>query len=413
MLSNYLKLAWKVLGRRKFFTFVSLFGIALTLMVLVVAVAVVDQIIGAQAPEVNQDRMLVVRHVRLSGKGTSSGANVGPLVVSDYLRDLSGVEMIAYYNNGGDVRSQGQGSVYNIKLTDGAYWRILRFDFLEGGPFDEDDVRSRRMVAVISRRSADRAFGPGPALGKTLELEGQNFRVVGVVKDVPPLRKLGHADVWVPLTTEKGAAPRPELLGGGTAVLLMQSRAVIPAAKAAFRERIAHFQSPNPRRWTRMVAPLETRFESEAREVFGKEADDREDYSTALAGVLVLIAAAFMLLPALNLVNLNMSRILERAAEIGVRKSFGATGRTLVLQFLVENLVLTLLGAALGLVLAVFVLRNLGETDLLPHAQLQLNARVAAVVGLLTVLFGVVSGIYPAWRMSRLHPVQALKGGGR
>ena len=57
-----------------------------------------------------------------------------------------------------------------------------------------------------------------------------------------------------------------------------------------------------------------------------------------------------MLLPAVNLVNLNASRIMERASEIGVRKAFGASSRTLVGQFVVENVVLTLIGAALGFV---------------------------------------------------------------
>ena len=61
----------------------------------------------------------------------------------------------------------------------------------------------------------------------------------------------------------------------------------------------------------------------------------------------------FMLLPTLNLVNINLSRILERSSEIGVRKAFGASSRTLVGQFVVENLVLTLIGAAVGLVLSV------------------------------------------------------------
>jgi putative ABC transport system permease protein len=126
-----------------------------------------------------------------------------------------------------------------------------------------------------------------------------------------------------------------------------------------------------------------------------------------------VLAGLFMLLPAVNLMNLNVSRILERAPEIGVRKSFGATGRTLVGQFLVENLVLTGLGTLLGMVLAVVVLRSLSMSDLLPHADLHVSAKVAAIGAALALAFGVISGVYPAWRMSRLHPVQALRGGER
>ena len=125
------------------------------------------------------------------------------------------------------------------------------------------------------------------------------------------------------------------------------------------------------------------------------------------------MVACFLLLPTVNLMNLNVSRILERAGEIGVRKSFGATGRTLVGQFLVENLVLTLLGAVLGVVLAVAVMAALSNSALLPQVQLQLNVRVFLMGTALALVFGVISGVYPAWRMSRLHPVVALKGGER
>jgi putative ABC transport system permease protein len=126
----------------------------------------------------------------------------------------------------------------------------------------------------------------------------------------------------------------------------------------------------------------------------------------------LLAAAAFLfaLLPAVNLVNLNTSRIMERASEIGVRKAFGARSRSLVGQFIVENLVLTLTGGALGFVLSWGCLVGLNASGLIPYAQFTMNLRVF-VYGLgLAVFFGLLSGVYPAWRMSRLHPVAALKG---
>jgi putative ABC transport system permease protein len=81
----------------------------------------------------------------------------------------------------------------------------------------------------------------------------------------------------------------------------------------------------------------------------------------------------FMLLPALNLVNLNSSRIMERSSEIGVRKAFGATSSTLALQFIVENIVLTLLGGALGLILAYGVLQMIEASQVIEHAQFYLT----------------------------------------
>jgi putative ABC transport system permease protein len=113
------------------------------------------------------------------------------------------------------------------------------------------------------------------------------------------------------------------------------------------------------------------------------------------------------------LINVNVSRIMERASEIGVRKAFGASSRVLVGQFVVENVVLTLVGGALGLVLAGLLLRVLNASGLIQYADLSLNLRVFAYGFGLALLFGLFSGVYPAWRMSRMHPVEALKGAAR
>ena len=97
----------------------------------------------------------------------------------------------------------------------------------------------------------------------------------------------------------------------------------------------------------------------------------------------------------------------------GVRKAFGAPARTLVGQFLVENVLLTLIGGVLGYVLSIFVLRAIAASGLFAHAHFSINLRVFAYGMILAALFGLLSGVYPAWRMSRLNPVQALNGGSR
>jgi putative ABC transport system permease protein len=120
-----------------------------------------------------------------------------------------------------------------------------------------------------------------------------------------------------------------------------------------------------------------------------------------------------MLLPTINLVNLNVSRIMERASEIGVRKAFGASSRTLVGQFVVENVLLTLLGGVVGLAVSALVLDALSASGLVQYARFSLNLRIFGYGLALALFFGVLSGVYPAWRMSRLHPVEALRGAAR
>jgi len=121
----------------------------------------------------------------------------------------------------------------------------------------------------------------------------------------------------------------------------------------------------------------------------------------------------FMALPAVNLININISRILERASEIGVRKAFGASSATLVGQFIVENILLSLIGGALGLIGAYLVLGAIERAGFIAYAEFSLNVRIFGYGFALAVFFGLLSGIYPAWRMSRLHPAFALRGGAR
>jgi putative ABC transport system permease protein len=120
--------------------------------------------------------------------------------------------------------------------------------------------------------------------------------------------------------------------------------------------------------------------------------------------------ALFMLLPTINLININVSRIFERSSEIGVRKAFGASSRVLVAQFVLENIVLCVVGGALGLLGAMGVIAWVNASGWIPYADFQINWRILLYAAAITLFFGCLSGAYPAWRMSRLHPVYALRG---
>jgi putative ABC transport system permease protein len=125
-----------------------------------------------------------------------------------------------------------------------------------------------------------------------------------------------------------------------------------------------------------------------------------------IAGLMIL----FMLLPAMNLVNMNVSRIFERSSEIGVRRAFGASRSNLVGQFVVENVILTLIGGVIAVILSAIVLDALNGSGVMPYAHFAINPRVLLYGLLICLFFGVFSGALPAYRMSRLHPVNALRG---
>ena len=212
----------------------------------------------------------------------------------------------------------------------------------------------------------------------------------------------------MPIGTIRNEGYRTAYLGDFMAAILAPRAEDLPRIAEEFRSALARIESPDPKRFTMVSGGIDTPFGQLSRMLFSQKL--AENRSSRLLGWLLGTAFVFMLLPTVNLVNLNVSRILERASEIGVRKAFGASSRTLVGQFLVENLVLTLVGGLVGFLLALLVVDAMNASGLFPYARFTLNLRVFLYGLLLTLFFAVLSGVYPAWKMSRLHPVDALKG---
>ena len=413
-LGSYLKLAWKVLQRRRFFTFASLFGVSFTLLVLCVAAAAMDQIFGPHPPETRLGRTLGVYGLAMSGESPGGGRSTrtgfpGYRFLDLHLRDLPGAERVAIFQLQRSVDSYlgGRKITSYLKRADGAYWQVLDFEFLEGEPFTAEDERQARPVAVINARTRERFFGGAPAVGRTLEVDGQRFRVVGVVPDVSMLRVVAFADVWVPISTARSDSYKHEDVADFMGLVLAPPER-FDALRREFGERLARAESADPAAFDTFHGGLETFFEFASRMLLSQRLEEARP--GALRALLGGAALLFMLLPAINLVNLNLSRILERGSEIGVRKAFGASSRTLIGQFLVEGLVLSLLGGAVALVLCALTLRGINASGLIPYAQLTLNPRVFLWGLLFATVFGLLSGLYPAWRMARLHPVESLRG---
>jgi putative ABC transport system permease protein len=414
MLTNSIKLALTVLGRRKFFTFISLFGISLTLLVLMLATAIMDNEFGARKPESKFDRVLTVDRLGLYGPENNMTTNPGYKFLNLYMRPVQGAEatsiatsadLLAMYHGDRKIET-------HLRRTDAAYWSIVDFDFLEGGPFTAEDDRNGSTVAVITSDMRTKLFGPGPALGKTFVADGLSFRVIGVVPPVSILRRAAFSEVWAPMRTMRSTDYEQQTMGSFVGLVLAKSRADLPRLKQDFARRLDRYVFEDPKNYNRVQAGLDTRFEAFAREAMSVRGSHREQVPT---GVLRLIFAAaallFITLPTMNLVSINLSRIMERASEIGVRKAFGASSRSLVAQFVLENIVLTVIGGAIGFVLAVFALQALSRLELIPYAVFDINFRIFGYCMLLAAVFGAISGAYPAWRMSRMHPVNALRGG--
>ena len=413
MLPNYLKLAYKVLLRRKFFTFVSLFGTSLTLLVLVIATAMLDHSLAPLPPEVRLDRTLHVTHMTLRGAEDTWIGSPGYGFLDRYCRDIPHVERMSIFTGDHAASSfvGGEKVVSQMRRTDAAYWSILDFSFVAGHPYGEAEVADGSRVAVLSASAARNLFGERAAVGQTFETQGQSFTVIGVVRDVSRIRGSAYADIWAPITTLPSDLWKTALMGDFRAMLLADSPRSFRAIRAEFAARLPHVVMTDTDHYKTMSGSPRTRLEDVAAETIGTESDMPR--TGLFIGVLVLLSVLFMLLPAINLVNLNISRIFERVSEIGVRKAFGASTGHLVGQFMVENIVLSVLGGAIGLVLSLWALQLINGSGLIPNANFHMNVRIVFYGFGLALVFGVLSGAYPAWRMARLDPVEALRGGHR
>ena len=408
MLLNHLKMAWKVLQRRKFFTLLSLVGIGATLMSLLVAVALYDAAAGPHPPETHPDRLLTSTLMTMDLGGGPMHMRPSNWLLNKALAPVRAqavvgiasvdpLPVVAYV--------QGRKLPLNVKAADAGFWRVFNFHFLEGGPYVAGQ-RGEGIPAVISAHTARAYFGVARGVvGRTLVIDQKNYRVLGVVANVPAVRFHAYADVWIPFDPNAMDMQADNPFGSSEALVLAPSPAALSAVAAAFQKGLATVPVEKGMTVDMKLQPFA---ESVAGHVLAQYnwTKDPARLFRWLSGVAV---ALLLLLPALNLVTMNVSRLRERAAEIGVRKAFGATAGALAGQFLVETLVLTLLGGVAGLMLATVLLHGLGGRYLAAYGRIEPNLALFGWALLGSLVFGLLSGAYPAWRMARLPAVEALR----
>lgn len=410
MLKNYFKIAIAVLKRRKFFTFISLFGISFTLTILMVGVAFLDKVISPDYPDYKRERSLYVTTMEMSNskEGWLNRSDVSFYFLDHYVSRLKNVEMMAISSNARSSNAyvNNKKIVIDYKHTNADYWKVLEYRFLEGKPYTQSQIDNAEYVAVISIKTKQEYFGDEPkVVGKYISADNINYRVIGVVDNVPKTLHGLAGDMYLPYTVAKDDYNKPELMGGFNAVLLAKTKADIPKLKEEFDQMMKKIPI-STKEFDTVYSHADPYFTSITRRMAG---DGKDSGTAVVIGVVSLFVLLFLLLPTINLVNINITRILERSSEIGVRKAFGASSKTLVYQFIVENMILTFFGGLIGLFLSVFVIYFINDLQLIENVYLKINFAVLLYSFIACLFFGLLSGVYPAWRMSKLNVVKALK----
>ncbi len=409
MFIHYWRMALAVYTRRKVFTAITVFCITLTLTILSAGTHLVYQTLSPGGEEDKAERTLQIATVVRRKADNVTISPPGFRLIEQYLRKLQTPELIALTSRTSTVNTFVGNYKFSMlmRYTDAAYWQLLNFRLIEGRVLTAADVDSGRHVAVISALAAKQMFGTRPAVGEKFSLNNTAFTVVGVVRESARMNAL--ADIWLPHSVQPSSDYRQRMMDNYAALVLARRVDDFPAISAELAGMLPSMQFDDQLKNAETLIHVDNTLEYIARGIL-----DRGDEQDSGAGILLIIlwalAILFMALPAINLINLNTGRMMERRGEIGVRKAFGARTSQIVGQILFENFLLCLFGAVLALALTHLLFAWLEHSGLIPYLHIEFHWPVVFYSLLMTALFSLMSGAAPAWRTSRQNPVTALKG---
>jgi ABC-type antimicrobial peptide transport system permease subunit len=322
------------------------------------------------------------------------------------------------------------------------YLSVRNWPVADGEPFTFDDVRSSASVCLIGQTVAQKLFGTDSPLGKEVRLRGVALKVVGVLS-----RKGANVMGWdqddfllAPLTTIKyrvfgqrqatqsqataanpTVSPRSQIYPGGQATLY-PAQSATQAANTPQITRFADLDDVWVAAGSPQNIPLAIRqINAVLRERHHIAAGGLDDFrirdlteisqtfattSRIMTNLLLVVALISLVVGGVGIMNIMLVSVTERTREIGIRMAVGARARDILRQFLVEAVVLCLAGGIAGILLGRGV--SVAITALLHWPTLlSVPAIVASVAVSFTV--GVLFGFYPAWKASRLDPIEALR----
>jgi putative ABC transport system permease protein len=397
-----MKIALRALARNKLRSALTMLGIIIGVGAVIAMVG-----IGNGAQKEVQDRiaamgtnLLYVSAGSVNKGGTHMGAGATQtLVASDLtaiMREAPAVANVAPSSSASTQLVYGnQNWATTVTGTEPQYFDIRDWALAQGASFTMDDVRTAANVAVIGDTVRQNLFGNSNPLGQTIRAGNLPFTIVGVLTAKGTSGMGGDQDdgIYVPITTLQKKITGQDWLRNimVSAKSQQESYAAQEQITAILRDR-HRIRLGDPDDFTiRNLADV------------AELADQSAQVMTML---LASIAGVSLIVGGIGIMNIMLVSVTERTKEIGVRVAIGATEEDVQRQFLLESVVLSLLGGAIGIVVGI------GSSILINyvlHWTVSVSALAVGAAVIFSTAIGVAFGYYPARKAARLDPIEALR----
>jgi putative ABC transport system permease protein len=397
------KFALRLLRKSPGFAFVAVVIMALGIGANTAIFSVVHAVLLEPLPFPDADRLVQVWHVppQASFPGMTRFA-VSAANFFDWQKQNNVFEGMALYGGGGyDITGAGKPESIRAGRVSADFFSVLGVQPLHGRVFlPEEDRPGSNHEVILSYKLWQSRYGSDPnVVGKSINLDGAPYVIVGVMG--PTMTKPGFAEVWTPLGfTDKEAAVR----GNHNFLSIARLKPGVTLSEAqsemnTISQRLEQTYPEDDKGWGALVHSMREETVSDVRPAL----------------FMMLGAVAFVLLIACaNVANLILARTFARRKEIAIRSALGANRSRIIQQLLSESLIISLCGGALGLVAAHFGIELLLKffADKLPRmGEIGLNGPVLAFTFALSIATGILSGLLPAWGMTKGDVNDALKQG--
>ena len=427
MLKNYFLVALRSFRRNKTFSFINIVGLSIGISASLVIFLLVQYDFSFDKFEKDSARIYrVVAHGKNQGgiwhsgcvpepMGPAAKTAVSGLDLVAPIRTLDEVRVSIPYPNANNpivLRKQK-----DLVVADANYFNLLGYTWLAGSPA----TATRQPYQVVLTEKNARLYYAGlpnnDIIGKPIVFDDSiQCTISGIVKDLPGNSEF-YFGTFVSSPTYYTTRLKPESFGqwGSTnsadQLFVLLSRGVKPAAVEAQLTRIwTANDKPDPRDSANVsAAGLQPLDDLHFNLDYGVFDESRQAHKPTLY-YLLAVAAFLLLLASINFINLTTAQASQRAKEIGIRKTMGGHRRQLIIQFLTETFVLTLMATVLSLLLLPFLLKMFA--DFIPadfHFNLLHQPGIIGFLLLLVLVVTVLSGVYPALVLSGFKPVLVLK----